>query len=964
MPAAFSRLQLAAALLEYDNDPDNPDAPRRSAQDSAIFAHFRRHLPATAPRMTARQSDYLGVSLPSETGSLGGRESVPGTRRSRGSIDALRNPFGADSNDGEEEAEEEMEVDLTSWGLDAFMPKDKSKRGKGKAPSVAATAPPTTTVRSHLPSTNPEQVFLAPRRAISYSRSMSLGGSVDFLREAGNAPVDFRRRSIASPLDVADMEVNRSAFPRQRSSSTSLMQGVAESSSQGVPFPTGSTRATSPGPSESVSGRRAHARTYSMASMNSRMMLGDVKEESRAHSAYDDDGEAPVQEDNPFALGAPSHTSRFDPKYGAHARTISNASLGTRALLNDDRNSVITGTGGDFTRERRFSTTLDLLRPKVLVMPSPLQSTAPQEPPSIDNRIRDGFTLSRDGPPLPPGARTSRRTSSFLDILDTAPPIASNSFTPNPLGDLTPSQQLFRNTLAVDGQLDAYPEDLPRATEEGQQAQLYPEEVEIEEPLPSPMLPDTTTPKRPPGKLFGKSLIDDLEMRKAQMRSKQRVFYGDQRPSMMARGETQRSSTLIDPATLGRPTTQFIHQSTSREALARRNSGKPLLSFENEKIPQTSPMPGPLNSRSVFGVDKLWEREMTKLHEIEAQEKAEGEERRKREEEEERRRSEKKEKKKRKDKKQGGDTTPLPSDSLVTPESDLGPRVSAEPPMLPAIERASRRPPPVVDDDDNDDDDESDDEAIPGHQAPEPAWHAGSSDEEGGPRRTTGVGPRFPARSRGSHPPAEVESDEDVPLAATLHKAFQQNAGLHPSQFNRLDDDEDEERPLSSLLEKAKVKKTSSSVLDINFDKLSATDATRSKVDDDEDDDQPLGLRASRIPPAFSNGGGDEDDDDRPLGLHPEQQRRTQYEMFTQQQQQQQQIMMQAQLQNSMFFNSSMMGSGFFPPPMATPMMAPMNPMMMMQPPIPIPSPPPVHDAAKFGRVDKWRRDVAVEGER
>jgi len=537
MPASFSRLQLAAALLgelalswlllpahlvaEYDNDLDNPNTPRRHAQESAIFAHFRRN-PAAASRNAPRQSDYLGVNLPSETGSLGGKESALGTRRSRGSIDALRNPFGADSNDGEEEAED-IEVDLTSWGLDAFIAKDKSGKGKGKVPSIAATAPPTTTVRPHL-LPGSEQAFLAPRRAISYSRSMSLGSSVDLLRQAGNAPsdsADSRRRSIASPLDVVNVEVNHATFPRHRSSSTGIMQDTV-GPSQGVPFPTGSTRATSPGPSEVATGRRVYSRTFSMASLNSRMMLGDVKEESRSQLTYDESGEVVVQEDNPFSLKPPSHTSRFDPKYAAHARTMSNASLGTRALLNDDSESIMTGVGGDFTRDRRYSTTLDLLRPKVLVMPSPLQSTAPPELSSIDSRIREGFTLSKDGPPLPPGARTNRRMSTLLGISDTVPRIASNSFTPNPLEDLTLSQQLFRNTLAIDGRFDALPADLPRATEEGEQAQLYPEEVEAEEPLPSPLHPEASAPKRPPGKLYGKSLIDDLEARKAQMRSKQR----------------------------------------------------------------------------------------------------------------------------------------------------------------------------------------------------------------------------------------------------------------------------------------------------------------------------------------------------------------------------------------------------------------------------------------------------------
>ncbi|KAF9451710.1 hypothetical protein P691DRAFT_723478 [Macrolepiota fuliginosa MF-IS2] len=970
MPAAFSRLQLAAALLEYDNDPDNPDAPRRSAQESAIFAHFRRN-PAAPPQSAARQSDYLGVSLPSETGSLGGKESAPGTRRSRGSIDALRNPFGADSNDEEEDAEEELEVDLTSWGLDAFMPKDKSRRGRGKAPSVAATAPPMTTVRSHHPSTNAEQVLLAPRRAVSYSRSMSLGGSLDFLREAAAAgPPDGRRRSIASPLDVAQMDPSRVTLSRPRSSSASLVQELAEPS-QAIPFPTESTRAISPGPAESVSGRKRHERTFSMASMNSRMVLADVKEESRPQSTYgeEEEEEALAEEENPFTLQPPSHTSRFDPKYAAHPRTMSNASMGTRALLNDDRNSVMTGGGDNFHRERRYSTTLDLLRPKVLVMPSPLQSVAPPEPPKVDNRVRDGFTLSKDGPPLPPGARTSRRMSTLLSGSDTPPPIASNSFTPNPLNDLTYAQKLFRNTLAVDGNPDSYYEGLPRATEDGEQAQLYPVEPEVDESIPPPPVPETSAMKHLPGKLYGKSLIDDLETRKAQMRGKQRVFTGDERPSMMARGDIQRSSTLIDPATLGRPTSQFPNTSRSGEGLMRRSSGniKPLLSFENDKIPQSAPMPNrPMDSRSVFGVDTLWQREMAKLREIEAQEKLENEARKKREEEEERRKTEKKGKKKRKDKRQGAEEPQKLPESPVVPHAEgAGPRVSIEPPVLPVIERAARRPPPPpMDDDEDEESDEEGDAVVSPREAPEPTWH--SSDEEA-PRRTTGVGLRYPNRSQSIRRPADGDSDEDLPLAATLTKVLSQGPLSRSQQYSSLDDDDDEEKPLSSLLEKGKVKQLSPALLDINFDKLSVKGPHATSAGDDEDDDQPLGLRASRIPPRFNNGGGDEDEDDRPLGLHPEQRRRTQYGMLAQQQQQQQQqqqMMMQAQLHNTMFFNPSMMGSGFFAPPVPTPIMNPMNPMMMMQPPMPIPSPPPIHDAAKFGRVDKWRRDVAVEGER
>ena len=60
-----------------------------------------------------------------------------------------------------------------------------------------------------------------------------------------------------------------------------------------------------------------------------------------------------------------------------------------------------------------------------------------------------------------------------------------------------------------------------------------------------------------------------------------------------------------------------------------------MLAFDNNGVlaetgVRESVMP---KSRSVFGVDKLWEREMEKLKEIEAQEKIDAEERRKREEE-------------------------------------------------------------------------------------------------------------------------------------------------------------------------------------------------------------------------------------------------------------------------------------------------------------------------------------------
>ena len=57
--------------------------------------------------------------------------------------------------------------------------------------------------------------------------------------------------------------------------------------------------------------------------------------------------------------------------------------------------------------------------------------------------------------------------------------------------------------------------------------QIEPEPVpEVQEPQPPPAPPvvviDDSNSKRPAGKLYGKSLIDDLESRKAEMRGKQR----------------------------------------------------------------------------------------------------------------------------------------------------------------------------------------------------------------------------------------------------------------------------------------------------------------------------------------------------------------------------------------------------------------------------------------------------------
>jgi hypothetical protein len=412
-----------------------------------------------------------------------------------------------------------------------------------------------------------------------------------------------------------------------------------------------------------------------------------------------------------------------------------------------------------------------------------------------------------------------------------------------------------------------------------------------------------------------------------------------------------RSSTLIDPESLQRPISRHRDSLGTALPLGRRNStnAQPLLNFNDDELgnrASLTPNSRIQKSRSVFGTDTLWQSEMAKVKVIEAQEQLEKEEREKREAED----AARIERKKRKGKK-GKAKAKILADGGEDDSKELEDPapISAEVPMLPALQKASVRkplPPPVNDDDTES---ESDDSEYPaparrkaGRGNAETAadrWVAGSSDEdEGGPRRTTGVGPRYRNRDHSKSLPADDDSEEDIPLAATVGRALQR-------AVTYAEDDSDEDIPLSTMLDKAKL-----NVPPINFDNLSAS---KPRDDDDDDDDQPLGLRASMIPPLSHSYAG-EDDDDKPLAFHPDQQRRKQYHAMAQQQQ----MMMQAQMQQSMFFGApSIMPSGFFGPPMA-PMPTPM--MMGLQP---MPSPLAAPDAGKFGLVDKWRRDVAVEGQ-
>jgi len=442
---------------------------------------------------------------------------------------------------------------------------------------------------------------------------------------------------------------------------------------------------------------------------------------------------------------------------------------------------------------------------------------------------------------------------------------------------------------------------------------------------------------------------------------------------MMARGPTQRPSTFIDPNSLRQnPASQhLLTGSETRPNIARRGSrgGKPLLNFDEDRSPglQMSPNTGRVPARSVFGVDTLWDREMARLKEIEAQE---AEERRQQETAE----TAQAQKKSKKKKKRKGKS--VPQDVPVVPVEEPMPIEPEEPPVRSVIQKGITRGPPPPKDYESDSTSELSDAEAP--QRPPPnadadGWHSGESDNEvGGPVRTTGVGPRYPNRGRTlptavqsvGLPRDEDDSEEDIPLAATVSRAVQRATHFGLPGVENLDSDE--EKPLSQLLARSKVDPESTDYLPASAtpghvavnggnDKEEGSDDN-----DDDDDNKPLGLRVSRFIPSQSqlgnlNAGDGDDDDDRPLAFHPEQQRRTQYNMFLQQQQQQQQqqLLIQAQIQqNIMFSTPSLMGSGFFGPP-ALPQVMPFVP-----PAASISPPPGAPDTTKFGRVDRWRREI------
>ena len=465
------------------------------------------------PPRTRNSVDYLGVALPGETTGIEansapvqGHDEIGRTSRmggiapsvaARKSLDHLRTPsqdlvhlnqsmFQDEDDDyGDDDEMEAPELNLTSWGVDQFLTKgeEKKKRRHSRASTlnelgggrpISPSGIPTHSARAASPAAMSVLINRAPNRRVDILKARSVGnwseaGLIDEV-PTGRPSSTFSRgraNSVADPLEIAKAnDLPPAQFRRGHTRQSGSTSGA-------VPFP-------------------------SMTSPN-------------------------VDLPNPFELPlpAPERSSRFDPKVLAHQRTLSFASLNSRQILDapdlqqerqhdfNDNASVMTGA---FQREgpARYSR-IDMLRPKVLVMPAPLQDQQ-QQPTRPSRMIREGFEDTTGARPMPPGAKTTgpRPGSTMFGAGE-----QGIGFTPNPRSSLSLAQLTFRNTLMTGGERDVAFADieanLQRAEEEGVQVDLglVPEEA------PEP-------PRRAPGKLYGHSLMDELEARKNQLKGKQR----------------------------------------------------------------------------------------------------------------------------------------------------------------------------------------------------------------------------------------------------------------------------------------------------------------------------------------------------------------------------------------------------------------------------------------------------------
>ena len=470
-----------------------PNEPHSQLQPPAVDG---RTTPNEPPMATSRRQSMEMLANGRKTPD-GRRSMEPFTRPSSEMQNAIFR--GHDDEDDDEVLHDTPQVNLASWGVDDFLVKEQP-RARSRASSINAYHQGT----SPGPSMKPSMHARGPSVASVTFESVPA-------HRGANRRSDGQRAMSAGDWGMREHPVDFEGAAKPRTSTSS-----------------GRPRPTSVADLDDLAAHNQHPPVSYRTRAGSISGLQTVE-----FPSSDTPG---LQEPNPFEipLTSAAHTSRFDPKAIAHQRNVSfAASLSTHRMLDangDARDNASVMTGPLQQEPPSRYSRADVLRPKVLVMPTPLQEQQEADAPA-PRPVRVGFQDSTDSRPLPPGARTARM-STYGSGLDN-----------NYRSSMTLSQLTFRNSLMVGGQRDPSYVDLERhlrrAEHEGQmiEQEMEPElELALEEP----------TGYRAPGKLYGRSLIDDLEARKTQLKSKQRCVSSLQRQSNYSSACSESSAGTTD----------------------------------------------------------------------------------------------------------------------------------------------------------------------------------------------------------------------------------------------------------------------------------------------------------------------------------------------------------------------------------------------------------------------------------
>jgi hypothetical protein len=568
---SFSRLQLAAALIgetrvtsmitknlltsyawyhltEYDNDDKTP-YERKDAKQSAIFNTKRQTRPTNAyatssnaygleaadnrpPSHGGNQQSFGRQSMMSMESNYDRMQTGDGRRDTRMTVGSN---FGNDEDMVEDLEQEEPhgEVDLASWGIpEAFL--DKRPLDKRDSRSIGRLASP----RS------------PPYRTQSV-RAMSMVGTEPLKYE----PEDLRPLSPSVTNAISSMPTvpphvdysDRAVVPR-----APALKGDKSKRNRTVSFhefsaPQDDEHGTDPEPMEIIrpgSSMSVLSRgRYEHPAFPPASPIGASGRMSSASSSYPINVPLPASPAsalgapesiylntpgeeiaNPFSLPAPagSRVSRFDPKVAAHQRTSSRGSVmldrpdsratgyfGADPGVSDSQSRYDQPGSPASPRSSQMQSRMRLLRPKTLLMPTPLQGQLdPSDSTPQDGLDKRGFMVGRR--PFPPG---SVRPNSLLGSLPT-----SKS------GNVRlATQRMFADSLAVGGSRGEY--FVGGADADGEVAfhqlggQAFEEDEEHTAKVAAQPGTEDWRPVRP---VTGLSLMDKLEEKKAAQMAKRR----------------------------------------------------------------------------------------------------------------------------------------------------------------------------------------------------------------------------------------------------------------------------------------------------------------------------------------------------------------------------------------------------------------------------------------------------------